>query len=59
MMMVMALRDTISQKYPLSHSLMKFLRKMGGKTLNFGVNIKIVRILSNVVYPICEEQLME
>lgn len=43
----------------LSHSLPKFLRRMDGKKLNIGTNIKMVRILFNVAYPICEEGLTE
>lgn len=41
------------------HSLPKFLRRMDGKKLNIGTNIKMVRILFNVAYPICEEGLTE
>ena len=46
-------------KSSLLHSLPKFSRKMGGKKLNIGTNIKMVRILSNAVCPICEGELME
>ena len=42
-----------------SHSLQKFLRKMGGKKLNTGTNIKMVRILSSAVCPICGGESME
>ena len=46
-------------KSSLLHSLPKFSRKMGGKKLNIGSNIKRIRILSNVVHLICEEELTE
>ena len=46
-------------KSSLLHSLPKFSRKMGGKKLNIGTNIRRIRILSNVVLLICEEELTE
>ena len=36
-----------------SHSLLKFLRKMGGYILNIVTNINMARILFKVVYLIC------
>lgn len=57
--------DCVKKKSGISHitilslspSLAKSLKRMDGKTLNFGANIKRVIILSKLVYQICEEEL--
>ena len=46
-------------KSSLLHSLMKFSKRMDGKTQNFGANIKMVRTLSKLVYQTCVEELTE
>ena len=46
-------------KSSLLYSLMKFSKRMDGKTQNFGANIKMVRTLSKLVYQTCVEELTE